>query len=195
MAVWSPAKDKGGIRKFGGGVIRLREVSDDGQTISATDTVYHDIGYLASTKFRDFTPLEDIADETGSVVASEEGQREVKLTGVLMQTDKEAFDIAKDTRRKFYRVYLYEGIVNNKHKEYFFGICRIAPMVDVDFPGGRTPFEISILRNTLLVTLSNAELNTIKIGGDAYPKTAHSGSETIVIPADDFYLIVETAVV
>ena len=195
MAIWNPVKDKGAIRKYGGGVLRIREVSDDGQTISASDTGYSDIGYIQSHKFRDFTPLEDVPDETGSVVASEEGQREVKISGVLMQTDKEMFDIAKDTRGKFYRVYLYEGIVNGNHKEIFFGICRIAPMIDVDFPGGRTPFEISVLRNTLAITISTTELNTIKISGDAYPKTPHAGSETVVIAADDFYTIVETAVV
>ena|SRR3990167_5905292 len=187
---WSPVKDKGAVKKFGGGVIRVREVSDDGATISATDTAYHDIGYIASHKFQDNTPLEDIFDEAGNQVASDEGNRVVKITGTLMQTDGETFDIASDTRGNFYRAYIYNGIVNGKYQEFFCGICKIAPMIDVDYPGARTPFEISILKNDAALTLSTAELATIAISADAYPKCSTTATQTIT--AAGFYLKVET---
>lgn len=189
---WSPVKDKGAIKKFGGGVIRIREVSDDGATISTVDTTYHDIGYLASHKFQDNTPLEDIFDEAGNQVASDEGNRVVKITGTLMQSDKETFDIAKDTRGNFYRAYIYNGIINGKYQEVVCGICKIAPMVDVDYPGARPTFEISILKNDAALTIGTAELGTIAVGSDGYPKCATTVVQTIA--AGDFYTKIETAV-
>ena len=191
---WTPVKDKGGVSKFGGGVIRIREVSDDGQTISATDTVYHDIGYIQNHDFADDTPFESVYDETGAEVATDEGNRTVKLSGVLMQSDKEQLDIAKDTRGLFYRAYVYNGIINGKYQEVFLGICRVKPMFNLSSPGKRTPFEVTCLKNDAQITISNVELNTIPIGSDAYPKTPHSVAETVVIPASEYYLVVETAV-
>lgn len=190
---WSPVKDKGAIKKFGGGVIRIREVSDDGVTISAVDTAYHDLGHIISHKFQDITPLEDIFDEAGNQVASDEGNRVVKITGILMQTDKETFDIAKDTRGNFYRVYVYNGIVNGKYQEDFCGICKITPMVDVDYPGARPTFEISVLKNDAALTIGTTELGTIAISTDGYPKC--STTVTQIIAAADFYTKVETVVV
>lgn len=189
---WSPVKDKGAIKKFGGGIIRIREVSDDGATISATDTAYHDLGYIASHKFQDNTPFEDIYDETGGQVASDEGNRTVKITGTLMQSDKETFDVAKDTRGNFYRAYVYNGIINGKHQEIFCGICKVAPMVDVDYPGARPTFEINILKNDAALTISTAELGTIAISSDGYPKCSTTATQTIA--AADFYTMVETNV-
>lgn len=189
---WSPVKDKGAIKKFGGGVIRIREVSDDGATISTTDTAYHDIGYIQSHKFQDNTPFEDIYDETGGQVASDEGNRVVKITGTLMQTDMETLDVAKDTRGLFYRAYVYNGIINGKHQEIFCGICRVSPMVDIDYPGARPTFEISVLKNDAAITIATAELATIAVSADAYPKRATS--TTLAIAANEFYTIVETAV-
>lgn len=189
---WSPAKDKGAIKKFGGGVIRIREVSDDGATISTTDTAYHDIGYLQSHKFQDDTPFEDIYDETGGQVASDEGNRVVKITGTLMQTDKEALDVAKDTRGNFYRAYIYNGVVNGKYQEVLCGICRIAPMVNVDYPGARPTFEISVLKNDAALTIGTAELGSIAVSGDSYPKCATTATQTIAV--NDFYTVIETSI-
>lgn len=189
---WQPAKDKGAIKKFGGGIIRIREVSDDGQTISATDTVYHDIGYIQSHSFEDNTPLESIYDETGKQIAADEGNRVVKITGILMQTDKETLDIVSDTAGKFYRVYIYNGIINDKHQEIFCGICKVAPSFKVDYPGARPTFQIDVLKNDAAITISTAELGTISIGSDSYPKCGTGSTQSI--SAEAFYKIVETAV-
>lgn len=189
---WAPTKDKGAIGKFGGGVIRVREVSDDGQTISTTDTAFHDIGHIQSHDFADDTPLESVYDETGQEVASDEGNRTIKITGILMQTNKEALDIAKDTRGKYYRAYVYNGILDGKHQEVFLGICRIKPMFSLSSPGKRTPFEITCLKNEAQIVISTTELGTLSISSDTYPKCGTGSTQTI--PAAECYLIVETAV-
>lgn len=174
-------KDKGSITRYGGGVIKLREVQDDGTGASSSA---EDLGYIQETTLSDVTDIEVVTDETGAQVQSFDGNRKVSFTGILMQTNKELIDFLKDTARgKYYQVYYKANPnVNGKVQEIFFGICRIKPQVELNSNNRRIPFEINILKNESQITINDAST--------VYGSTASS----VTIPAGGYYSVVETPI-
>lgn len=180
---FQPAKDKGGYSPKGGGIIKIKEVNDDGSDFTTPGTIY-DIGYLQETTISDNTPMTDIFDESGSSVVVEEGNRVVTVSGVLLQRDKAILDMAKECRGKFYALYKDNGVVNGKNQEIFYAIGKIDPSFEVKLQGGTTPFKYTALKTASTITIAAASLTATLWG-------AHT-SATVTIPAEDFYLIVET---
>jgi len=175
-------KDKGKITKYGGGVLKLREVGDDGTVVSGS-TVY-DLGYIQETRLSDETGEESVKDETGSIVQSHEGDRGIKFTGVLMQTDKELIDFLKENvRGKYFQVYYKaNNNVNGQVQEIFFAIVKVKPMIDLASNTRRLPFEMTALKNEGAITISDAST--------AYGSTA----STATIPAGQYYVVTETSI-
>lgn len=182
---WTPAKDKGGFNPKGGGVIKIKEVNDDGSDLSTPGTIY-DIGYLQETTFTDNTPVTEFKDEHGDTIQTIDGDRSVTVSGVLMQRDKATLDMAKETRGKFYALYKYNDIVNGKYQEMFYAVGKIDPAIEVKLQGGTIPFKFTATKVNSTITIAAASLTAS--GWNAKTST------TVTIAADDYYTIVETSV-
>lgn len=177
----SISRDRGAIHSKGGGIIKVKQVLEDGSDLTVTASVV-DIGYIQDSEFNDATPLTDVKDETGATVTQEEGDREVSVKATLMQSDSEVIDLAKQVRGNFYLLYKYNGLVDGKHQEIFFGVGKITPQVNLKFTGGRIPFEYKASKLASTLTVSTASLAALG---------AHA-TQTVTIAADDLYTVVET---
>jgi hypothetical protein len=178
----SITKDKGQIHSKGGGIIKIQQGLETGLPLTTAEAV-DDLGYVAESTFTDKTPLEDVSDETGAVITSEEGNRQVMIQTILMQTDKARLDMAQDVRGKFYRLYKYNGLVDNKHQEIFFTCGKITPQTELKFTGGRLPFEY---RASAVASDATFDSTSISLFG------AHASSP-VTVSAGSYYKIVETA--
>ena len=187
---FAPVRDRGAIATKGGGIIKIKEVLEDGADLSTTASVY-DLGYLQETTFRDNTPETPINDETGDQVQTDIGNREVMVEGVLQQSDKNILDIAKETRGKVYALYKYNGVKNGKHQEVWFGVGKINPSFEVKYAGGTVPFKFTAMKNPSAITLASG------VGSGPIATPGNWGgyaSGAITISANGYYEIVETAV-
>lgn len=174
------------IKKFGGGKIYALPIADPVAGAKASDdsdgSNWVPFGYVESSTLNDNTEIEDIKDETGSVVDSDEVERVVKFTGVLMQSDKETLDFFRNTvREKYYMVYRDAGEVDGQQQEHIFGICTIKPMIEVETGRKRIPFEITVLKNASAIAYGGTDV--------ALPTVATVTSGTI--PAGEYYSIEE----
>ena len=177
-AEWTITRDKGAVTKYGGGVIKILEVDDSGTPISGRSAI--DLGYVQETIFTDQTETEAVSDETGNKVQEFEGQRNVKLTATLMQTNKQVLDLVKMVRGKYYQVYyLSSKDINGYRQEIIFAIGRIKPAIELNSLQKRVPIEINFLKNEIQITV---QVSTT-YGG--YAQTAQIG-------AGEYYTIVET---
>lgn len=194
------ARDKGAIVKYGGGVLKVVEVSDAGirpllNRAGATNEAI-DLGYILDTELSYEAEIEDITDETGAIVASNPGMENVKLTGLFLQSDAALIDFLRDnTSDYFYRLYYKmtrTNEMNGKTQELFGGICKLKPMIRVKAGDKKIPFEVTFLDNYEDIVL---EADSGTGGADESPATifgAASGETTIV--ANKYYKIVETTV-
>lgn len=175
-------KKAGAIVSQSGGLILYKEVNSDGSDLATPDT-WHPLGYIDDgTGPTDKTPIEKHTDETGGVVKRSLGDREVMLEGTLMQSDKDLIDFLTDTARdKYYALYRYEGKVDGKEQEFFFGICQFTPQMELKSGAKRIPFEATVLKNENAITILALNL----------PSEAKTSSD-VTIPAGKFYVIVET---
>ena len=193
------AKDKGAIRKFGGGVLKILVATYSGPATNKVYSDWLDVGYVQESKLSDVTADEPVNDETGGQVASLEGNRVIKFTGLLMQTDKDLIDYLKDTvRGAYYSVYHYDGINNGKYQEYVFPICTIKPMVEIASGTKRIPFEITVLKNESAIPFSDkdgSDTTQAELPAGNYAQgTAITGVDAIIVAASEYYHLQETAV-
>ena len=175
-------KKPGAIVDNSGGITMIQECTYAGALIGTT---YLLIGYLEDgTGWSDKTPRNKKIDETGGVVKSTLGDREVMIEGSFMQSDKDLLDLLGDScRDKYYSVYRYEGIVNEYHQEVFFGVCQIVPQIELKAGAKSIPFQIEVLKNSIAITIEIADL----------PSHAQTGAD-VVIASGAYYKVVETAV-
>lgn len=172
-------KNKGAIVQRGGGTMYYKQVNDDGTDLTIPDT-WHILPYIQSSNITITSDTNEIKDETGDIIASEDVNYSVKLSGIFMQVDKDTLDfLGKTCRGKYYRIYINRGIVDGKTQEVMFGIGRFKAGF-VDETGTRKPpFEVSFLKNDNIITES---LNL--------PSGAVATSFSI--PAGEYYVISET---
>jgi len=178
MPEWTITRDKGAITKYGGGIIKILEVDDSGTPITGASAI--DLGYIQETVFSDQTETEAVSDETGNKVQEFEGQRNVKLTATLMQTNRDVLDIVKRVRGKYWQVYyLSSKNVNGKKQEILFAIGRIKPAIELNSLQKRVAIEINFLKNEAQISVQ--------------PSTTYGGYATsATIYAGEYYTIVET---
>lgn len=177
-------KNIGAIRFKSGGNWSAIRVTDAG----ALDTgeTHVNFGYVKNGELVDETEELTDFDETGAQVISEEGNRTVKVTGLLMQTDKSTIDFFKETvRDKYYAIYHYDGENDGNRQEYYFGICKIRPMIRVASDTKRIPFEFSVLKNEAATGIGGT-------GEPAMPTGAYATS--LDVAAGLYYSVTETAI-
>jgi hypothetical protein len=173
--------DKGFVTKYGGGILKVREVSDAGVYTSGDTYV---LGYLETTTIKYEKPKEDINDETGNTVKTLFGNAMVGLTGVLMQSGANLLDFLRDlTEAKFYQLYYKmtpTGDLNGITQELFAGIAVITPKFELVSGTRRPPFEITFLKNDSAITITT-------------PDSVYGcvETDTVTIAAGKYYEIVE----
>lgn len=184
----SISKLKTGINTKHGGVIKVREVNEDGTSIVGAPVV--DIGYLKEVGFSDKTPSDDVKDVSGQAITQELGDREVMVTGTLMQSNKEVLDIAEECRGKYYSLYTQNSRPGSlTAQEVFFAVGTITPQVELKFAGGEIPFEYKASAVQSAISISGASLTGSGTAGFASYTTT-----TVTIPVNKYYKVVETSV-
>lgn len=176
-----PGKDKGAIVKWSGGQLWYDTCDDAGGNSGGA---FADLGYIQEATLSDQTEAEDFQDETGDTVKSVDTTRIVKITGLLMMSDKATMDLLKETVRgeTFFHIYRYEGQVNGQHQEMLFGICKFKPMIELASGTKRIPFEITVLKNEAAIT--SLDISSV----------TDNHAATITVPVGEFYAIENTAV-
>lgn len=174
-------KVAGKVTNKGGGVLKIWECEENGTPKTPMTVI--DLGLIQDSAFKDTTPIEDIADETLNVVVSVEGQREVMLSGALLQSGLEMLELANETRGKFYGAYKRFADLDSNRQELFLGIGKVTPTVELNTPNPRPPFEMKF---------------SVAGSAIAYDSTACSliGSyaTTATIPAGSYYVTKKTAI-
>lgn len=176
-------KDKGGIFKHGGGVLRLVSCTDEGGT-PGTDFV--DLGYIEVTEFYDERGDEDIFDETGKVVKRRTTNRTVGMDVTLMQANAEVIDwlMTTNTESSYWHLYYKRsktGDVNAKTQELFAAIVQVKPSIRIRSGEQKIPIRIVFLPNESAVTITA-------------PNTLFESvyASNVVIAANSYYKIVES---
>ena len=173
--------DKGFVSKYGGGILKVREVDDAGAYTSGDTYV---LGYLETTSIKYEKPKEDINDETGNTIKTLFGNAAVGMTGVLMQSGANILDFLRDsTEAKYYQLYYKmtpTGDLNGVTQELFAGIAVITPKFELVSGTRRPPFEITFLKNDAAITIET-------------PDTPYGcvETDTVTIAAGKYYEIVE----
>jgi len=180
------SKSKASVNIYGGGEIKVTQVDENGTQLSSPDTP-HSLGYIKESTLSDKTPTQDIIDETGNVVVTVEGNRSVMVTGTMLQSASGNINIAKEVRGKFYQMYKFNGTVNGKYQEIFFGTGSITPQIELKFADGTIPFEYksSILESAVSIAAS---------AYGAYCAVGSASGTTVSVAAGDYYTVVETAI-
>ena len=180
------AKKRGAIKKFSGGILKYLPITATGPTGSEAYDEWIPLGYIQESTLSDVTETEDIVDETGDIVETDYQNRIIKLTGTLMQTDKDTLQFLKETcRDNYYSIFHYQGSVNGFHQEVIYGLCMIKPQVIVASGTKRPPFEITVLKNEAVYAYGGS-------GETDLPTDANVASTAIA--AGLYYVIDETAV-
>lgn len=198
-------KDKGAIKKYSGGVLKILIGTDSGPATTKVAADWLDLGYVQESKLSDSTEEEVINDESGNQVASLEANRVIKFTGLLMQTDKELQDFLTSkgsytttgARGNFFAVYHYQGVVNGNHQEMLYPICTIKPIAEVASGVKRIPFEITVLKNETAQPFSKAgssESSQPELPTGSYAQGLTGGANAIVVAINEYYHVQETAV-
>ena len=171
------ARDKSAIKKYGGGKIYVMEVEEDGTPLGTPDT-FTDIGYVQESTISDETEKEEERDESNAVVSTSDTNRTILFSGLLMQSDDETLNfLRRGCRDKFYQVYyLSAESIQSEQQDVAFGICQITPKMELVSGTRRPPFEITVLVNEAEITVTAPTV---------------SASASIVIPAGDYYEIVQ----
>jgi|SRR5690606_8327348 len=177
-------KDKGKIIKQGGGILKIREVNDDGTAKDPAGTVY-DLGFFQDGKLIGTEEnAEDVKDERGVVVKHLDGDLNIKFSCLLLQTGKDEIDFLRDsTGSKTYQAYWKmskTGDMDGKTQEVFMGLCRISRQFDIQSGVKKIPFEMTLLVNEEAITLTGLT--------SAYG----SAADTATIGAEKFFEVVET---
>ncbi len=180
-------KNLGAIKKVSGGNIYVKRVSDAGGTV--TGASWFPLGYIQESTLDAQGTIEDIKDETGDTVTSVETDFGVKLTGILMQCDKEVLDFLSSsgsysttgTKNNYFAVIAARGNVDSKTQEVAGAICKFKRGF-TDASGTRKPpFEITFLKNTTGSAIT------------VTPPTGVFSATSFSVPNGEFYHIVETA--
>lgn len=183
----SISRNKAGINTKHGGYFKAIEKNEDGTPIVGAPVI--DFGFIKDITLTDKTTSEDIKDVTGNTITQDLGDREVMISGTLLQSNKEILEIAEECRGKFYGAYVLNSRPGSlTAQEMFYGVGTITPQFDIKFPGGEVPFEFKASSLVSSMSISGVALTGSGTAGfGAYTST------TVTIPANRYYKVVETA--
>ena len=169
----------------GGSIIGyLREVKKDGTDLTTPDT-NHRIPIIKESELGDETTVIKPRSEDGKLYNQLEDQRDVTFKLVLQQSDKATYDMFKEMRGKYYRLYKQTGKRNGKTQEWLYGICKLTPKLNAKWvPGTVTeiPCEVTVLANETQISIANSALPSEKV----------TATDPVLIPAGEYYVLLET---
>lgn len=175
-------KDAGKITNKGGGVLKIWEVNEDGSIKSPMTVV--DLGYVQDSDFTDTTPSENISDETLETVITVLGNREVMLSGNLLQSGLQMLELLDETRGKFFGAYKKFADLDGYHEELFLGRGTVTPSISLKAPNPRTNYEIKFSKLDSAVTYDSTACTLIG-----------ASASSAVIPANGYWVAKRTAIV
>jgi hypothetical protein len=177
-------KKKGGIVKWAGGLMMIKEVQSTGADLLGTADTFKSLSYIKTAKIAYAVDSEELTDETGKFVKLLENTESCKVTGNFLQSDGDLITfMTSGCRGKYYALYRYEGVVDGKHQEFFFPLVQFKPSLELESGTKQPAFEIMCLVADAEITIDTLVLPT--------------GAKTtadVVIPAGTYFKIVETAV-
>lgn len=182
----SLGKDKGAITKYGGGVLKVVEVNDDGSALSPAGSV-EDLGYVDEIGVkRAETGRSKVTDETGNTIKVLRGSIDEGLSGFYLQSNKDLTDFLDAAIDKYYQVYYKMSPtddVNGKTQELFAGIAQISSAYEIKAKARKPALEIDFLPVESDVTIDTTALT-------AYGAIA---STDVTVAAGTYKTIVENA--
>lgn len=149
-------------------------------------SAWKNLGEIISGKLEDITDSTTITFADGSTY-DVDTTRKVKLSIVLAQTSKEELELVDVLRDGTFPAYYYNGIVDNKHQEFFFPEVNIVSKLDLDMKGAT--------HQTITLELSvskQADLAECTPDTDL-PADAYASGNTPVEGKNNYYVILETA--
>jgi len=176
-------KDKGAITKYGGGVLKVKEVNDDGSDITPAGTV-QDLGYVDEISVkRNESSREKIYDETGKLVKVNRGTIDEGLTGFYLQSNKDLTDFLDAAVSGYYQLYYKmspTGDVNGKTQELFVGIAQISSAYEIKAKSRKPALEIDFLPCESAVTIDTTALTAYGAEASTEVTIAAGTNKTIV---------------
>ncbi len=169
----------------GGSIVAyLREVQKTGADLATPDT-NHRVPIIKESELDDNTTVLKPRSEDGAIYNQLDDQRDVIFKWTVQQSDKATFDMLKEMRGKYYRLYKQTGKRNGKTQEWIYGICKIVPRLNAKWvPGTVTEvaLEVTVLRNETQISIANSAL----------PSEKATATDPVLIPAGEYYVLLET---
>jgi len=173
-------KNLGAISIHGGNILKVVPVTADGVTQTPP---WISLGSFKQFGHKDDTTVDKKYSEDGKLAAVLENQRDMELSGLILESSKEVLDYLSETvRGQFFQIYKYLGVVNGKKQEIFYGIAKIIPSVDLTTGTKEIPLKISVLPVPADLTIDHLT---------GFPSGVFATAD-VVIPAGRYFNIVET---
>lgn len=144
-------KNAARINFVGGGTLWLNtDLEEATKPTPAVPGTWVDTGYLAEegTDFVDNEEVEDVRDETGTVVKSRRNNRSVQITAKLMQTGKDEVDFINTNRlvplQAYYTVITEDGATE---QQWHFPKVELVPQIELTF--GNALRILNVLMNVV----------------------------------------------
>lgn len=160
---------------------------NSGNLFLIKDTTWKGLGHAVSGKLSLKTDKVSITLMDGETV-QKRGKRECSLQIVLAQTDETVQDLIFSLTGAEHPIYLYNGVENGKHQEYYFPKAEIIESFDIDMKGqSHQAIALDIMINP--AASGNAE---IPISG--LPDEAYANDVEAITGANPYYVVVDTTV-
>lgn len=165
-------KKKPAIQENAGGEVWIATCDADG----SNQGTFAQIGYIAGTELADETSSTKLPDETGGIVKTTFGTREISFAVNLMQIDKDSMEFATKTSVGNYYTVVYKQTyeaISGNHQWFCGGICEVERSMSRSSPGTDGPtVTFNVLKNDSALTIdastADSGLNAISIGASEY---------------------------
>lgn len=152
------------IQSLGSSRMYYREVNADGSELTPTPDTWREFPIVSSSKFADRTNRDTVYDEEGTKYMID-GNRDVDLSGEILQTDDDSMAFFTDTvRGKYYRVIKeLNRVMNASQYQYLvFAAGSFDPAIDISYPGRRISWMYVPNKMTASTTVSLTGITGMK---------------------------------
>lgn len=178
---YSDLRSASAAHRYNSAIIAIRECSGTGEPISAID--WKVLPYCDGQSIERAAEEAELKDGSNAVIAATSSLTNYKLKANLLQCNKEIIDILNGSTGKYYNVFFNQGVVNSKHVEWVFPICKVTGSFSVDMSDwNKIPIEFASVNNAAQAVISCTVL---------VANTVASGT-TFTVPASAQVVIVET---
>jgi len=166
------------IKNKGGKKFAIRKVNSDGSNISGE--LWTDWTYREKSSMEFAQPLEEIKDESGEVVANDEGDVKTEFKITALQSDAKMYTFLKDdVKNSYFSLYLDGGEDSGTATQYWYvPITKIERGFSVSSPGRRPEITFRPQYNASAFSLSASSISggSISAWGAAGTQTVAAGA-------------------